>query len=64
METRLLLIDTDIFILLAAAGLLERVAELLGFSPSEMRRLPHWRASLLAAKRSKRNSPPPFCTRP
>lgn len=35
----LLLIDTDVFVLLAAAGLIDRVAELLGFEPSQVRRL-------------------------
>jgi hypothetical protein len=35
----LLLIDTDIFVLLAAAGLTERAAELLGFEPGQVRRL-------------------------
>jgi len=36
---RLLLIDTDVFVLLAAAGLIHRVADLLGFAPTEVRRL-------------------------
>jgi hypothetical protein len=36
---RLLLMDSDIFILLSAAGLLERTAELLGFEMSRVRRL-------------------------
>jgi hypothetical protein len=35
----LLLIDTDVFVLLAAAGLIDRVAELLGFESSQVRRL-------------------------
>ncbi len=36
---RLLLIDTDVFVLLAAAGLINRVAELLGFEIDHIRRL-------------------------
>ncbi|NQT20744.1 MAG: hypothetical protein HQ592_13635 [Planctomycetes bacterium] len=39
MENRLLLIDSDIFILLAASGVLERVASLLGFELKNVRRL-------------------------
>ena len=36
---RLLLIDTDVFVRLAAAGLVERVAKLLGFELRQVRRL-------------------------
>lgn len=40
MEERILLVDSDVFILFAAAGVLERVAELLGFRLRDVRRLP------------------------
>jgi hypothetical protein len=40
MHQRLLIIDTDLFVLLAAAGLVGRVAELLGFNVADVRRLP------------------------
>ena len=40
MADRLLLIDNDIFILLAGAGQLEACLELLGFTPDRCRRLP------------------------
>ena len=36
---RLLLIDTDAFVILAGAGLIDRTAELLGFEPHQGRRL-------------------------
>jgi len=39
MEERLLLVDSDIFILLAGAGMLDRAIELFGFSRSTTRRL-------------------------
>lgn len=45
-----ILIDTDIFIILAAAGVLERVVELLGYQTSDLRRLP---ATLAQLKRGK-----------
>lgn len=40
MSDRILLIDTDIFTLLAGAGLLSRALEVLGFATPETRRLP------------------------
>jgi hypothetical protein len=39
MAERLLYVDTDLFILLAAAGLLDRAARLLGFEMADVRRL-------------------------
>jgi len=36
----LLPVDTDMLILLLASGMLERVAEALGYSPNQLRRLP------------------------
>jgi hypothetical protein len=38
-DQRLLLIDSDIFVLLAGAGMLEKVIELLGFEIKDVRRL-------------------------
>jgi len=40
MGERLLLVDSDIFIILSSAGVLERTAELLGFESEDIRRLP------------------------
>ena len=40
MNTRLLCIDSDIFAILAVAKRLDRAAELLGFLPASLRRLP------------------------
>lgn len=53
---RLLLVDSDSFILLGAAGLLERTAELLGFSPAQLRRL-HALPHMLRGKRMRREYP-------
>jgi hypothetical protein len=39
MPDRRLLVDSDVFVLLAASGSLPRVAELLGFSPEQLGRL-------------------------
>jgi hypothetical protein len=39
MGQRILLVDSDIFVLLAGAGVLERVADLLGFDLKDLRRL-------------------------
>ncbi|KKL72794.1 hypothetical protein LCGC14_2081330 [marine sediment metagenome] len=39
MSERLLLIDSDIFVLLSAAGMLETVIDLLGYAPENARRL-------------------------
>ena len=52
---RLLLVDSDIFILLSAAGLLERVAELLGFSVDDIRRLHALPHMLQHSKSMRRN---------
>ena len=52
---RLLLVDSDIFILLSAAGLLERVAELLGFSADQLRRLHALPHMLQHSKSMRRN---------
>jgi hypothetical protein len=54
---RLLLIDTDIFVLLAAAGLIERVASLLGFKPEDLRRLPAVEFQLSRGKKFKEKFP-------
>ncbi len=54
---RLLLVDSDLFILLSAAGLLERTANLLGFSMGEMRRLPALPHMLRGNRRMKRDFP-------
>ena len=40
MTERLLLVDSDVFVLLSAAGLLEELATVLGFAPDAIRRLP------------------------
>ena len=53
---RLLLVDSDIFILLGTAGLLDRTAELLGFSPAQLRRL-HALPHMLRGKRMRREYP-------
>lgn len=46
-----LLLDTDMLVLLTAAGLLESVAHHLGYSPDQLRRLP---AALHQVRKSKR----------
>ena len=40
MTDRLLLVDSDVFVLLSAAGLLDELAAALGFTPDAIRRLP------------------------
>lgn len=40
MSERLLLVDSDLFVLFGAAGLLDDLAVALGFTPDEIRRLP------------------------
>lgn len=40
MTERLLLVDSDVFVLLGAAGLLDELAVALGFTPDAIRRLP------------------------
>ena len=54
---RLLLIDTDVFVLLAAAGLLERIAGLLGFEPDQVRRLHPVEAQLRRGKKFREKFP-------
>ena len=39
MTDRLLLVDSDLFVLLSAAGLLDELAAALGFTPDAIRRL-------------------------
>jgi len=50
MAEPLLLIDTDIFIILSAAGLLETVIRLLGFDAEHARRLPALESQLTRGK--------------
>lgn len=57
MSERLLLIDSDAFILLAGAGLLLRSIELLGFEPQDSRRLQALEPMLRKPARSLRRYP-------
>ncbi|QHS09106.1 hypothetical protein [Sinimarinibacterium sp. NLF-5-8] len=50
-RTGALLLDTDVLVLLSVAGVLDEVASLLGYAPSQMRRLP---ASVYQVQRSKK----------
>jgi hypothetical protein len=56
---RLLLIDTDVFVLLAAAGLVGRVAELLGFELTEVRRLHPVERQLTRGRQFRQRFPEP-----
>ena len=55
MPVRLLIVDSDIFVLLSAAGRLDRVAELLGVSVADIRRLPALPSQLERGKNFKKN---------
>jgi hypothetical protein len=55
MHDRLLIVDSDIFILLSAAGLLSRVAELLGVKSENVRRLDALPFQLEKGKAFKKN---------
>ena len=57
MPDRLLIVDTDVFILLAAAGRLDRVAELLDVSVENIRRLDALPYQLEKGKRFKKTYP-------
>ena len=60
MEERVLLVDSDIFILLAAAGVLERVAHLLGVKLENVRRLKPLKYQLEKSSGFKRKYPEPI----
>jgi len=57
MPERLMLVDSDIFIILAAAGVLETAASLLEFEPEDIRRLPALENQLTRGRAFRKNYP-------